>query len=110
LPPYVVMDAAGAAEESSGLHQSLWLLTIWGAVLPATILVLLVQALGDRIAPGYGTITAVTLGVSTLLLPFATMFFAHALTAALAFAAFALVWPERKGQPAVARAAGAGAL
>jgi hypothetical protein len=108
LPAYAVLRATGLADESGGLHRILWLLTIWAAVVPATVLVLLVAWAGDRIAPGYGTLTAVTLGVSTLVLPFATLFFAHALTAALGFGAFALLLGERQQAPRIALLAAAG--
>jgi hypothetical protein len=54
--------------------------------------------------PGYGTIGAVTAGAATLLFPFATVFFNHALAAMLGFAAFAVVWRagERLGLYALA--------
>ena len=54
-------------------------------------------------SPGYGTAAAVTLGLATLVMPFATLFFSHVLAAMLAFAAFALLWREREGA-ATARA------
>ena len=47
--------------------------------------------------PGYGAATAVLLGAGTMLLPFATLFFDHALSAALGFAAFVLLLRERDG-------------
>src|SRR5205807_966462 len=46
----------------------------------------------------------VTLGASTLVLPFGTLFFSHLLAAALAFSAFALLWGGRAGLPRVAAA------
>jgi hypothetical protein len=95
LPAFLALKAAGDAKPSGDLYRILWLLTLWAAVLPATVLFLLVRMLADRVAPGYGTITAATLGVATLVLPFASLFFAHVLTAALAFGAFALLWHER---------------
>jgi hypothetical protein len=61
-------------------------------VLPATVLLFLVRWAGERVEPGYGTAAAVTLGLGTLLTPFATMFFPHVLSACLAFAAFVLLW------------------
>ena len=70
-----------------------------GAVLPAVLMLLLVRSLAERVEPGLGTAAAVTLGVGTLVLPFATLFFSHLLAALLGFAAFAA---------ALARARGAG--
>jgi hypothetical protein len=95
LPALLALQAAGDAKPSGDRYRILWVLTLWGAVLPAVVLVLLVRLLGDRIAPGYGTITAATLAVATIVLPFASLFFAHMLSAALAFGAFALLWHER---------------
>jgi hypothetical protein len=95
LPAFVALKAAGYAKPSSDLYRILWSLSLWAALLPATVLFLLVRLLADRIAPGYGTITAATLGVATLVLPFASLFFAHVLTAVLAFGAFSLLWVER---------------
>jgi hypothetical protein len=95
LPPFVTLKAAGDAKPTGDLHRILWFLGLWGTVLPAAALFLLMRKVADRIAPGYGAVTAATLVVATLLLPFATLFFAHELNAALAFGAFALLWHER---------------
>ena len=40
----------------------------------------------DRLVPGYGTAAAVTLGLATILMTFATEFFSHAISTAVAFA------------------------
>jgi hypothetical protein len=86
-----------------------WALGLIGAVLPAFVLLLLVRSVVERIEPGYGTAAAVALGAGTLILPFATLFFSHVLSAMLAFAAFALLWRERAGpnRPVLVVAAGA---
>jgi hypothetical protein len=99
LPEFVVLDvtglksamakAPGAANEAVGM---LWALGLIGCVLPALGIALLVRRLGDVVEPGLGVLAAVAAGTGTLLLPFATLFFSHALAAALAFAAFALLW------------------
>src|SRR5207247_451998 len=70
---------------------------------------LLIRSLAQWIEPGLGAVTAVTAGLGTLLLPFATLFFAHALSAFLAFAAFALLWHESKA-PTRPLLVGAGGL
>lgn len=95
IPAFLALDAAGGAKASGNEFRILWFLGLWATVLPAAVLFLLVRKVVDGIVPGYGTITATTLGVATLILPFASIFFAHALTATLGFAAFALLWHDR---------------
>ena len=75
----------------------IWVLTLFGCVLPAALLMLLVRRLGERLEPGYGTAAAVTLGLCTMVLPFSTLYFSHVLAALLGFAAFAVLWREREG-------------
>jgi hypothetical protein len=77
----------------------IWVLGLFGCVLPAVLLMLLVRRLGERLEPGYGTAAAVTLGLCTLVLPFSTLYFSHVLAALLGFAAFALLWRERDRRP-----------
>jgi hypothetical protein len=76
---------------------TVWALGLLGSVLPAMALLLLVRWCAERIEPGMGTAVALTLGMGTLLFPFATMFFGHVLAAFLGFAAFAILWKERDG-------------
>jgi hypothetical protein len=96
--PYYVLDSSGAlglASRVTGATResvALWLLGLIGAVLPTGVLLLLLRRVADRLEPGFGTVTAVTAGACTLLFPFATLFFDHALSAALGFAAFAALW------------------
>src|SRR4051812_2897716 len=75
----------------------IWVLGLFGAVLPASLLMLLVRRLGDRLEPGWGIAAAVTLGLCTMVLPFSTLYFSHVLAALLGFAAFAVLWRERSG-------------
>src|SRR3954454_22670390 len=86
----------GRIEQSSPI---IWVLGLFGNVLPAFVLMLLVRWVAERIEPGYGTATAVTLGLGTMVLPFSTLYFSHVLAAMLAFAAFALLFRERAGPP-----------
>ncbi len=92
--PYYVLDRSGVIDAIADVvganprSVALWLLVIVGAVLPTGALLFLLRRVGDDIEPGYGTVTAVTAGLCTLLFPFATLFFDHALAAALGFAAF----------------------
>lgn len=110
LPAFMALKVVGDAKPSGDLFRILWFLGLWATVLPATILFLLVRKIADEIAPGFGTITAMTLGVATLLLPFTTMFFAHVLTAMLGFGAFALLWSERRRHARLRIVAAAGLL
>jgi hypothetical protein len=73
----------------------IWVLALFGCVLPAGALMLLLRRMGERLEPGYGTAAAVTLGLCTMVLPFSTLYFSHVLAALLGFAAFALLWRER---------------
>ena len=96
--PYYVLDRSGVlgllarATGSTKTAVALWILGLIGAVLPTGLLLFLLRRVDDVLEPGYGTIAAVTAGAATLLFPFATVFFSHALSAALGFAAFVLVW------------------
>jgi hypothetical protein len=106
VPPYLLLKALGADTDGSPKHM-LWALHLWSVVIPGLALLLLVERLGNRIEPGLGLVAAVTLGATTLVLPFATLFFSHLLAAALAFSAFALLWG---GGGSLARVAAAGLL
>ena len=92
LPAYLALRAAHLPH---GVH----VLSLWSVLLPAALLLLLVGSTVERIEPGLGTLTAATLGLATLVLPFTSLFFAHVLSALLGFAAFALLWRERDGPP-----------
>jgi hypothetical protein len=74
----------------------IWVLGLFGCVLPALLLMLLVRRMGDRLEPGYGAAAAVTLGLCTMVLPFSTLYFSHVLAALLGFAAFALLWRAKR--------------
>lgn len=76
-------------------RRDLWLLGLWGAVLPALGTLLVVSHLAERVERGVGTSVAVSLGLATLLLPFASLFFSHALAALVAVSAFALCMARR---------------
>ncbi len=87
-----------------------WTLGLLVVVLPALILMLLVRACAERLVPGTGTAAAIALGAGTLIMPFATLYFSHVLSAALAFGCFVVLWREREGPPRLALLAAAGAL
>jgi len=107
------VDAPGWAKESEALRnedEMVDLVGLWGNVLPAIVLLLLVWRVAERLQPGYGVATAVTLGLGTLVLPLSTLLFAHILAACLGFAAFALLLRERDGPPRAWQLALAGVL
>ena len=98
VAPYYVLDRSGAlsllsrATGATETAVALWILGLIGAVIPTGVLLLLLRRVDDVLEPGFGTIAAVTAGVATLLFPFATLFFDHALSTGLGFAAFAVAW------------------
>jgi hypothetical protein len=105
--------AAGAGYPEAMLQmprRPIWELHLWGAAMPGIVLVLLVRRLTDEIERGAGWVVAATMGLGTMLLPFATDYFVHVLSALLGFAAFALLYFERKGPPRIHLVALAGLL
>lgn len=76
-----------------------WALTLIVAVIPAVLLLLGVRWIADRLEPGYGTAAAVSLGLGTVVMTFASEYFSHLISAGLGFAAFALLMREREGPP-----------
>ena len=101
------ISARAAIADSAPLT---WALGLFGVLLPAVALLVLVARMTERVAPGAGTATALTLGTATLILPFSTLYFSHVLSALLGFGAFALLWREREGPSAPLRVAIAGLL
>ena len=100
LPWYGALRAAGLQDGSPGSEAAyrnrVWELNLFGAVLPMLVVLVLMFLVVERIVPGYGLPTSVLLGAGTLLLPFATLYFDHVLSAALGFAAFAVLFLERE--------------
>ena len=80
-----------------------WLLTLIAAVIPSVSLLFLVRGVGERLEPGYGTAAAITLGLATILMTFATEFFSHAISTTVGFAAFCVLMREREGPSRVRR-------
>jgi hypothetical protein len=107
VPWYLLLRAAGADPENRYLKagyplamlklppRAVWQLSLFGVVLPFLVLLVLVRAVVERFAPGFGAATAAIVGLGTLLLPFATLFFSHLLSTCLVFGAFALLLRER---------------
>lgn len=75
--------------------RAIWQIGLWAVVFPGAVLLLLVRSLADEVESGTGVAVAVTLGLGTLVLPFATLLFAHVPAALLAFASFALLFRRR---------------
>ena len=105
LPFYDTLLAVDAPHWAR-THQALrndddmvWLIGVWGNVLPGLILALLVYRMAERFEPGYGPVSAVAFGLGTMALPLSTLLFSHVFTACLGFAAFALMVRERDGPP-----------
>jgi hypothetical protein len=79
--------------------EMIYLIGLWGNVLPGLLLVALVWRVADRFEPGYGVATAVVFGLGTLVLALSTLLFSHVFTTFLSFGAFWLMLRERDGPP-----------
>ncbi|HEY2631965.1 MAG TPA: hypothetical protein VGI26_06245 [Solirubrobacteraceae bacterium] len=105
LPYYDAIKALGAeqiarsSKAQRGEDEMVYFIGLWANVLPGLLLLLLVGHLAERLEPGYGAATAVILGLGTLTFPLSTLLFSHVFTAFLGFAAFALLFAERRGPP-----------
>jgi len=118
LPLYATLDAVGAVPEKGAVasqgppgardvsKEAVWQLNL--VIIVAFFgLLLLARYAANACVPGTGLAVGVILGLGTMLLPFATAYFAHVLSATLGFAAFALVLRRRDSRLAVV---GAGLL
>ena len=98
LPVHAAGRAVGIVDDETGdARRAVWLMTLWGSALPALLLLVLAYRVAGRLRPGAEWPAALTLGAGTMLLPFATVLFGHALTTLLVFAAFAIALAERQG-------------
>lgn len=107
LPFYEALNIVGA-ESWTDAHvappdhpgdEMIYLIGLWGNVLPDLLLLLLVWRVAERYEPGYGVAAAVVLGLGTMVLPFSQLLFSHMFTTFLCFAAFWLMLDERRGPP-----------
>jgi hypothetical protein len=116
LPWYAALEAVNADEWAAhasaqrGENELVYLIGLWGNVLPGVLLLLLLAREAERLQRGFGAAAAVTLGLGTLVLPLSTLLFSHVFTALLAFAAFVVLMRERAGPPRAWMAALAGVL
>jgi hypothetical protein len=105
MPWYTVLNAIDAkqwADESPAEPRDdelIYLVGLWGNVLPGLLLLVLVWNAAERLQPGFGAAAAVTLGLGTMALSLSTLLFSHIFTAFLGFAAFVILMRERDGPP-----------
>ena len=110
LPAYVVLDAVGVRTTGDPARM-LWALGLVGVVLPGSVLLVLAARSASRLAGEDSALpAAVALGAGTLILPYATIFLSHVLSALLVFAAFLVLWEERRGPPKLGLVASGGLL
>ncbi len=106
LPAYLVFDSVGAVpatyvtgqgppEARQVPERSVWQVNLT-VVLAFFVLLLLIRRTVDSIYPRAGTAVAMMLGLGTMLLPFATAYFSHVVSATFGFAGFALLLQERR--------------
>lgn len=107
-PAYHLIRVTGVVQPAG--YGAIHLLVIVGCVIPLAIMLLLAYRMVARRDPEQAAMVAITLGLATLLLPFATVLFSHVLSACLGFAAFYLLWRERERGGGLPLIAAAGAL
>ena len=119
VPVYLAFDAVGAVPATYVTGQgppsarqvserAIWQVNL--VVIAALFaLLVLVRSTAEAMFPGTGLAVALILGLGTMLLPFATVYFAHDVSALFSFAAFVLLLRERQ-RPSRRLVAGAGAL
>ena len=89
-PTYLVVEGVGA-RTTGDPTRVVWFLNLFTSVLATVALLFALRAVAERFEPGFGSATAVIVGLGALTLPFATLFFSHALSAGLVFVSFALL-------------------
>lgn len=77
-------------------YGTLHLMVLAGCGLPLLIMLLLAYRQVEAAEPGRGAVTAVMLGLGTILFPFSTLLFSHVLSATLGYGAFLLLGRERR--------------
>jgi hypothetical protein len=109
VPWYAAVSATGVRTAGEPTRP-VWLMNLWGSVLPALLLVVAIWWLAERLEPGLGPLTAAIVGLGTMVLAFATLFFSHSLSTLLGFLPFAVLWHERHGPQRLRLVALAGLL
>jgi hypothetical protein len=109
LPAFFALEAIGMRTVGDPTRV-IWALHLWSIALAGLALVLLVAWVAERLEPGLGVAAGVTVGLGTLVLALSTLFFSHVPSAALGFAAFALLFREKLREPRLALVGAAGLL
>lgn len=97
VPFYAAARAVGAESAVTArkrFNLTAWWVTLWTAVIPFALLVILMRRAAARVAPDQALVTALALGVATILMPHSVNMYAHALSALLGFAAYESVRDE----------------
>jgi hypothetical protein len=99
IPFYAVYRALGGhpATDSPRLARAeigLWAVSLGCAALPAVGLAVLMRHFAHRVAPRRATEAALGMSLGTMLLPFGTVLFSHALSALCALGAYMLLTPR----------------
>jgi hypothetical protein len=99
VPAYAVVHPFAERRRPRGrlLHRAAYLATLLTVSLPSAIAVVLLFRVGVRLGapPAASAAVAAAYGLATLALPYATLFYAHQLVAALLLGAFSLVLDTR---------------
>ena len=109
VPWYAAVSATGVRTTGEPTRP-VWLMNLWGSVLPALLLVVALWWFAEQLEPGLGALAAAIVGLGTMVLAFATLFFNHALAAFFGFVPFAVLFHERRGPPRLRLVALAGLL
>jgi hypothetical protein len=110
LPWFLLLKASGLVPKNPHLAEGfpaamhiprwvVWEVRLWSLVVPALVLVVLLFVAAERLVPGTGVALGGITGLGTLILPFTTTYFAHVLSATLAFAAFVVLLLEARAPP-----------
>ena len=119
LPLYVALRSVGGVwnelpPADGHLHgipgKAVWPFTIAIVLSSAVVLLLLMRRTAEQIEPGLGTTAAVTIALGTMLLPYTTLYASHVPAVTLGFAAFVLLFEERRRAPSLRRVGIAGLL
>jgi hypothetical protein len=95
MPWYEAVSATGVRTEGEPTRP-IWLMNLWGSVLPALLLVVALWWFAEQLEPGLGALTATIVGLGTMVLAFASLFFNHSLATLFGFVPFAILWHERR--------------
>jgi hypothetical protein len=109
VPFYRLARATGVTAGTDDRHV-IHLLVVFTCLVPGALLLWLLATFAEGHEPGRGTAAAMMLGLGSLLLPFSTLYFSHVLAAGLGFAAYHLLWRERRGEDRALLLFGAGVL